>query len=336
MASAPSATNNNVDEEEIRLERQQEQDAFNQFQAQRRIIIEEDQEEEDENENEEEDEADDESTEENADATTSHKKSKTPFRSFKPRSRQAIALLKAMLLQSPFDKKNGQLVPDRWKKVVNLLVQNGEAELRTGNRNEFEHVSVRACRLAWERFKKDHQNHLQAQARLTGAVDNDEWEDLVHSVVELEEVEEDRKKAVLASKKRSAELLEQSNRDGAMLVEASLQRMSRTRNITSDSVSEDSGTERGRPRPRRERQQEVQQQMVEFLQYAKDRIANSAQRQEDRDNNLKEAFQASQQQTANLLQHVLENQAQASIMQVEASNKQTQVMEALLALLSKK
>jgi len=236
------------EEREVRLEMQQEQEAFNRFQAEQleRNMVEEDQAEEEEGEGEDDD---DESGEENTMAARNISSKKTPFRAFRARSRQAIALLKAMLLQSPFDKNNGHKVPDRWQKVVDVLIQTGEAGLCPGNRNEYEHVTTWACRLAWDRFKEAHHNHLKAQSRLTGAIDNDEWEDLVHSVIELEEVEEECKKSAASNKKRSAELQEQSNRDGAMLVEASLQRISRAHNTsTESSVSEDSGTDRGRPR----------------------------------------------------------------------------------------
>lgn len=51
-------------------------------------------------------------------------------------------------------------------------------------------------------------------------------------MVELQEVEEERRKAVAGSKKRSAELLEQSNHDGTKLIEASMAQMNLGRSVT--------------------------------------------------------------------------------------------------------
>lgn len=89
-----------------------------------------------------------------------------------------------------------------------------------------------------------HQKHLEAQSQLTGAVDNDEWNNLVHSVVELEEVEEERKKAVAGSKKQSTKLLEQSNHDGVKLIEASMAHVNRSHTSAVDSsMSKESGSD---------------------------------------------------------------------------------------------
>jgi len=99
-----------------------------------------------------------------------------------------------------------------------------------------------------------HQKHLEAQSQLTGAVDNNDWNNLVHSVVKLEEVKEERKKALTGSKKQSAELLEQSNHDGAKLIKASMVHMNRSHTSAVDSsVSKESGSDQHQPHPHHDR-----------------------------------------------------------------------------------
>ncbi|KAF9367256.1 hypothetical protein BGX21_007639, partial [Mortierella sp. AD011] len=186
-------------------------------------------------------------------------------------------------------------------------------------------------------FKSGHHKHTQAQRRLTGAVENEDfWTNLVRSVVELEEVELDKKREATESRKRSAELMEQSNREGALLVEASLARMRRGSNTTTDgSATEDSGTSAAYfPRSKRSRHRELQKQMSQkaslFIDNAQQIIATSSQSQQDNHNELMQRQQDNhselmqgQKELMPTLQHQMNiSSSQLAQAQAEASDRQ--------------
>ncbi|KAF8943715.1 hypothetical protein BGZ46_006452, partial [Entomortierella lignicola] len=225
---------------------------------------------------------------------------------------------------------NGAIIPERWQGVVNVLLEGGEQLKTIGGKNVYENVAPRTCRLAWDKFKSDHHKHIQAQRRLTGAVENEDfWTNLVRSVVELEEVELDKKKETTESRKRSAELMEQGNREGALLVDASLARMRRASNTTSDgSAVEDSGTavtyfSRSKRNRRHELQQQISQKATQFIDNAQQIIATSTQKQQDNYGELMQTPLASQQQMHIGFTQLAQAQAEAVDRQVAASDRQT-------------
>ncbi|KAF9161543.1 hypothetical protein BGX20_002074, partial [Mortierella sp. AD010] len=264
-----------------------------------------------------------------------------------------------MLFKSPFGKKNGATIPERWQGVVNVLFEGGEQLTIIGGENVYENVALRTCWLAWGRFKSGHHKHAQAQIRLTGAVENeDSWTNLVRIVAEVEEVELDKKSEAAESHKQSTELMEQSNREGALLVEASLARMCRGSKMTTDgSAAEDSGASAAYfPRSKRSQHRELQKQMSQraslFIDNTQQIIATSSQNQQDNHNELMQRQQDNhselmqgQKELMRTFQHQMnigfsqlaQAQAEASDRKVAVSDRQTAAFEALAsALLTKK
>ncbi|KAF9433121.1 hypothetical protein BGZ76_009874 [Entomortierella beljakovae] len=167
-------------------------------------------------------------------------------------------------MKPPFDKTSRVKVPERWLAVVDVLKQGGE---RGGQgTKEYENVTYRTCMLAWNKFREEHMSRVNAQAKITGAVENqDAWTNLVRTVFALEEAEKGKKKSASGSKKTSPELREQPNQQGASLVAAAVSGMKRQRPpTTSTGISDasasasESETTRRRSRPRNNYQQDTQ------------------------------------------------------------------------------
>lgn len=283
---------------------------------------------------------------------------KVPFRGFKARSQHSINLLNAILLKPPFGIENGSTVPERWQAVVNILKETGSKNA-VGGKNEYEHVIPRTCQLAWNKFRQDHNDHVRAQERLTGAVENeDHWTNLLRVVVELEEAELVKKKASSSSsKKTSAELEEQKNKQGAALVSAAMSHMKRRRESSSDTdTSDTSGSSNIRQRSR----QTVRSEFKDFIQMAREKIEESTSTQKVRDELLTTTFnnfeaatsrqaetiastiaatinQVTEKQTSSLATAVasaMETAAKVHAEAVEAAaNRQASAMEALAAAL---
>ncbi|KAF9369468.1 hypothetical protein BGX21_005949, partial [Mortierella sp. AD011] len=123
-------------DQEYDEERRRERDEFLSYKARReREIQEESQDEDDENDLNDESSVDDTTTQNGSDGPSTSTGRKTPFRGFTARSDHSVALLKAMLFKSPFDKKNGATIPERWQGVVNVLFEGGEQLKTIGGKN---------------------------------------------------------------------------------------------------------------------------------------------------------------------------------------------------------
>ncbi|KAF9578757.1 hypothetical protein BGW38_005293 [Lunasporangiospora selenospora] len=221
------------------------------------------------------------------------KSRKTPFRLFTSDSIHSKRLLQAMLLKPPFDKLGGP-VHKRWMSVVGVLKESAQQELFLENggpdseeqdsqRNIYWNVEVRTCRLAWDKFKSELKEHDKQRSKKTGAVaDETEWLTLIRSVVEVEELEEDRRMETVAaaSRKRSAELMEQNNRDGARLRDAAMMEEPRRR-VDVDSGSETANSSEPRRARRRRNNTELRSRMEEFIKNTEEKIIESTRRTEE-------------------------------------------------------
>ncbi|KAF9362622.1 hypothetical protein BGX34_005808 [Mortierella sp. NVP85] len=270
---------------------------------------------------------------------------KTPFRGFTTDSKYSKMLLKAMLLKPPFAKSEGN-DSERWIKVIQIL-QEGTAQsatmMGTGtDDNVYMNVEPRTCKLAWARFKEELKEH--DKLKKTGVVaDETPWLSLIRSVVEKEEIEEERRKNAAKSTKRSAELMEQNNRDGVNLRDAAMMAGPRRRKTGSDS---DSAAPSDRTHDRKRRQDQRRQLMEEFIQSTQLQIAESSKVYEDRhtammesQTNLMTAMNNSSAQLQQLVTIQLQNQEALRIDRANAAEdrqRQTAVIEVLLNLLSKR
>ncbi|KAF9974815.1 hypothetical protein BGZ65_008553 [Modicella reniformis] len=221
---------------------------------------------------------------------------KAPFRLFTSDSEHSTRLLQAMLLKPPFIKSAGP-IHKRWMAVIDVLKQGAaqkaylEAELRATevtntqeDNNPYRNVEPRTCRLAWEKFKAELKEHDKQKARKTGAVaDETQWLTLIRAVVEVEELEEEKRAEAAASntRKRSAELMEQINKDGATLRDAAMQDGPRRRGAESETDST-STSEPRRTRPRKRRAQDHRELIELFIQRSEKQITDASRRQKER------------------------------------------------------
>ncbi|KAF9110007.1 hypothetical protein BGX27_006886 [Mortierella sp. AM989] len=257
---------------------------------------------------------------------------KTPFRSFTPKSNQSIALLNAMLRNSPFDKANGPSVVERWQAVVDILIQLGERHVEGGGKNAYHNVIPRTCKLAWDRFKDDYNRTMGN--RSPGPSDaEDNWNNLVRQVMDLEQAGKGRNK----KQKKSAMIVEQDENEGAQLDETFAPRINRRHFSDADmSGNEELSAESEQHPSRRLRLdesnsfQEIQNQVSNFIQYAKEKLDDSSRQQHYRDRVLVETVASSQQQLLQAVHHLIAKQE-------AASERQAIAIEALAsAILSRK
>ncbi|KAF9343046.1 hypothetical protein BGX26_006346 [Mortierella sp. AD094] len=254
---------------------------------------------------------------------------KTPFRSFKPRSKQSIALLNAMLRCSPFDKANGSSVHDRWQGVINILIQAGEQQVEAGGKNAYLNVIPRTCQLAWDRFKEDYNRAIESHSSERLGTTRDGWNNLVHQVLELEQAGKVRKKK--GAKRSNADDGDHENNRAQLDDDAFVSRLSRRLFSDTDmSVNDDD-----QPQSSRHRLDDsaslhrIQKQISEFVRYAKEKIDDSSRRQEYRDKVLVDTLTNTQQKLLQTMNNLIAKQEAASERQVLA-------IEALTAALLRK
>ncbi|KAF8958292.1 hypothetical protein BGZ46_002005 [Entomortierella lignicola] len=266
---------------------------------------------------------------------------KVPFRGFLSGNEHSINLLNAMILHPPFDKATGSTVPARWQRVAEALHEVGENIIRiAGGANIYENVIGRTCQRSWATFREEYKTHERASRSLTGAVENETpWTNLLRTVVELEDLELGKMKEATKSRKRSAELQEQSSHDGAMLVEAAMSCVRSPRSIEDTNVSSEK-----RSRPRREKDNAITM-VREAIQQTREQISEAKETQLIRDNEEREAqgkhdnemkeilrrLEDSSNLQATALEAVVSRQEAVANKQEEAVNRQTVAIEALAA-----
>lgn len=100
---------------------------------------------------------------------------------------------------------------DPWRRLLQAIstAARGGPSSDAQDSSMFANVESQTCKLAWEKGLKEYDH---------GAVaDDTEWLTLIRAVVEVEKLEEAKRKepATPTSRKRSAELMEQNNRDAS-------------------------------------------------------------------------------------------------------------------------
>ncbi|KAF9993888.1 hypothetical protein BGZ80_004754 [Entomortierella chlamydospora] len=251
---------------------------------------------------------------------------KTPFRSFKPRSKQSIALLNAMLRCSPFDKANGSSVHDRWQGVINILIQAGEQQVEVGGKNAYLNVIPRTCQLAWDRFKEDYTRAIESHSSERLGMTRDGWNNLVHQVLELEQAGKVRKKK---GAKRSN--MDDENNGTQLDDDAFASRLGRRLFSDTDmSVNYDDHPQSSRLRlDDSALLHQIQKQVSELVRYAKEKSEDSSRRQEYRDKVLIDTLASTQQKFLQAMNNLVAKQE-------AASERQATAIEALTAALLRK
>ncbi|KAF9173131.1 hypothetical protein BGX21_003688 [Mortierella sp. AD011] len=240
---------------------------------------------------------------------------KTPFRSFKPRSKQSIALLNAMLRCSPFDKANGSSVHERWQGVINILIEAGEQQVEVGGKNAYLNVIPRTCQLAWDRFKEDYTRVIESHSSERLGMTRDGWNNLVHQVLELEQAGKVRKKK---GAKRSN--MDDENNGTQLDDDAFASRLSRRLFSDTDmSVNYDDHPQSSRLRlDDSALLHQIQKQVSELVRYAKEKSEDSSRRQEYRDKALIDTLASTQQKFLQTMNNLVAKQEAASERQIAA------------------